>query len=438
MSKMRTMKTSTTVFTAIAVTLSLTFAAVGASSFHHNANPYGHRHGHRPPTTTTISPTTTTVPIVTTTTAPVTTTTGLGLRRCFGTAMTSGQADINANGPNTTFCVSGSHTGWSLTPKTGDQFISNQTNPAIINGTNTTQFAFQGSATGVILDGLEVENYTAANQQGAIAATGTGWILRNLKVHDNGTAAGGSGSTSGRGWYIVGGRYYNNRQEGLSGGVAGGGDAQNSTVDGVELDHNNFTNDSYTTANHNCDDEAGGFKWVGSGNIIKNSSVHDNACRGLWADIDATNSTITNNHVYNNWADGIMIEISRGATITGNTVTGNGFKEQVGGAGPCFSSYGAGIFISTSGQTALGTGTITVTGNTVGDNCQSITAIDQERGTGRHLANLTVTGNTVTGSSNPSALNWLGAVAQRDTLADDNINFSSNSYSGVTFCNLSC
>lgn len=362
-----------------------------------------------------------------------------GLRRCFGTPLTNGQSDINASPTGTVFCISGTH-NWALTPKTGNQFISNQLDPAILNGGNSTQFAFQGSATGVLLDGLEVENYTAANQQGAIAAVGSGWILRNLQVHDNGTGSGGAGSTGGHGWTIVGGRYYNNRQEGIGGGVNSGGETQNTTIDGVEIDHNNFTNDSYTTANSDCDNEAGGFKWVGSGNTIKNSEIHDNACRGLWADIDANNSTVTNNHVYDNWADGIMIEISRAATITNNVVTGNGFKEFSGGASPCANASGAGIFISTSGHTASGDGNIEISGNDVEDNCLAITGSDDNRGSGQELEHLNIHDNTLVGSANGDAQNSFGMFPNDgDNLSTHSITIGTNSTSGgIVSCGLTC
>lgn len=336
--------------------------------------------------------------------------------------MTNGQTDINANPNGTAFCISGVH-NWSLVPKTGDQFYG-----GILDGGNATNYAFQGSAANVVLSGLEIRNYRPANQQGAIAAVGTGWTLDHLQVHDNGSSAGGAGSTGGHAWRFLGGRYYNNRQEGIAGGVSGAGEAQNTMLDGVEIDHNNFTNDAYTTANINCDFEAGGFKWVGSGNTITNSSVHDNACRGLWADITATNSTVTNNRVYNNWADGIMIEISSGATISGNTVSGNGFKEFNAGAGTCAWMYGAGIFISTSSH-------VEVSGNNLMGNCKGITGAQQNRGAQYPvLEYLNVHDNIVSGPG------ISGASADDGTnLATRHITFTNNSFvNGATFCNLSC
>lgn len=389
------------------------------------------------PTTPTTKP-----PVVTTTTVAPTTTTSLGLRRCFGVPLTTGQADINANGTDTTFCLSGTH-NWSLAPKAGDQIISDQTNPGILDGGNSTQYALTGSANNVVLDHVEVRNYTAASQQGAIHGSGSDWILRNLQVHDNGVnGVGGDGSSLGVGWQILGGRYYNNRQNGLAGGVGTVGQAQGTVVDGAEIDHNNFTNDSYTTANISCGFEAGGIKWVGSNNTFTNLNVHDNSCRGLWADGDALNSTITNSRVTNNWQDGIMIEISGSATISGNTVSGNGFhSDQVDDlrAG-CTWGWGSGILISTAGNIPTDTnGPINITGNTVTGNCSTITGIEQNRGTGFFLGNVSITGNTLVASSDPLALNKFGFfVDTGDDLTNNNLAQSSNTLTGVSFCGFNC
>src|SRR5207245_4921180 len=119
---------------------------------------------------------------------------------------------------------------------------------------------------------------------------------------------------------------HDNRQEGIGGAVGNG-----VTVDGVEIDHNDFTDTTYTRRNWSCGDEAGGFKWVTNNVTVKNSSIHDNACKGLWADLNGDSAVITNNVVANNWDEGIFIEISSGATITGNTVTGNGQRNYTGG-----------------------------------------------------------------------------------------------------------
>ena len=153
----------------------------------------------------------------------------------------------------------------------------------MLDGGHTTTYAFEpGSATDVVLAQLEIRNYTSGYERAAIMSNpaSSGWTLDDLLVHDNGTDDGGSGLAVGPHWQVLGGRYYDNRQDGLASAYGTG-----ATVDGVEIDHNNFTDDSYTTANVSCDDEAGGFKWVADDVTVRNSNVHHNACVGLWVDV---------------------------------------------------------------------------------------------------------------------------------------------------------
>jgi parallel beta-helix repeat protein len=340
---------------------------------------------------------------------------------CVGVALTNGQTTINAYGPNTTFCLSGTH-NWSLTPKTGDQLIG----PAVLDGGSTTQYAVQpATSTNVVLSGLEIRNYNPSYQQAAIMSnqSSTSWVLQNLQVHDNGNSSGGSAVAVGPSWQILGGRYYNNRQKGLTDALG-----PNATIDGAEIDHNNFTNDAYTAATVACDNDAGGFKWVVDNVTVKNSKIHDNACVGLWMDINSHNATITNNQVYNNWAEGIFVEISHGASITGNYVYGNGFRSFRGSCANIW-MYGGGITINSSD-------TITVANNSVSGNCNGITATQENRA-GAVLQNIYVHDNTVSGPGGKT-----GAAAYPVSIANlltRNIVFANNtSNNGMNLCLLSC
>ncbi len=347
---------------------------------------------------------------------------------CTGVTMTAGQSDIDSHGTNTVFCLSGTH-NWNLTPKSGDQFIG----PAILDGGGTTDFAFEpGTASNVVIADLEIRNYTTAKQLGAILSDGTatgnpGWVLRNLQVHDIGSSAGGAGVGVGPGWQIIGGRYYNNRQEGLT-NFRGNG----AVVDGVELDHNNFTDDSYTTRNIDCGDEAGGYKWFANNVTVKNSKIHDNACVGLWSDGNAQNSTLTNNQIYNNWNEGIFIEISVGSTITGNTVYGNG---QKGGGGS--NSFGCNHWMYGAGITVAHSGSVEVANNNVYGNCNGITGTQEPRpdGVPGLLQNLYVHDNTIAG---PGGLTGVSSFPTVD-LTNRNIVFTNNTYlNGMNFCGFTC
>jgi parallel beta-helix repeat protein len=339
--------------------------------------------------------------------------------------MNRGQADIDSSPGGTTFCLSGTH-NWSLRPKRGDRFIG----PAVLDGGNSTKYAFDaGSASNVDVTSLEIRNYTAANQQGAIyvwnKSGASGWVLRSLSVHDNGTRGGGGvGVNLGSGWQVFGGRYWNNRQEGI------GGSGPNSIVDGAEIDHNNFTDDGYSTRNIDCAFEAGGFKWVADNVTVRNSRVHDNACKGVWIDMNSQGGLIANNQVYDNWDEGIFVEISAGTTITGNTVWGNGFRTVGGNGHSCPWLWGGGITLASSGG-------VNVADNTVTGNCNGITATQQNRPQGHPglLQNVSIHDNTIGGPGGRT-----GAVEDTGAnLATRNIGFANNHLTnGMTLCALTC
>jgi parallel beta-helix repeat protein len=434
---------------AAVLVLSSGVAGAGAVTTHRTGKAWAHFAAHPRGRTVTRRPTRTTVPKVTTTTKPlvaVTTTTEappslppvtvdpptipspvpepLPTPTCVGVPMINGQADINVAPAGTTFCVTGTH-NWDLTPKSGDRFFG----PAVLDGGNTTQYAFEpGTATNVVLSQLEIRNYAPRYQMSAIMTnqSSSGWTLQDLQVHDNGNSTGGVGVAVGPGWQILGGRYYNNRQKGLTGAYSTG-----ATIDGAEIDHNNFTDDSYTTATVNCGDDAGGFKWVADDVTVKNSSIHDNACVGLWSDINTHGAVVTNNQVYDNWAEGILIEISHDATVSGNNVHGNGLRSFRGPDCASVWLYGGGITIASSDN-------VTVTGNVVTGNCNGITATQENRPDGNPglLQNVTVENNNVSGSGRTGAAAWPVSIAN---LSLRNINFSDNSTSNeMNACGLVC
>ena len=336
--------------------------------------------------------------------------------------MTSGQSDIDAAPAGTSFCLSGTH-NWTLTPKTGDRFIG----PAILDGGNSTTFAIRGAGTSnVTLENLEIRNYHGNDQQAAISAHGTtGWVFRNLRVHDNGSAAGGTGANLGVNSRVIGGRYYNNRNL----GIGGGGGADGWVIDGAEIDHNNFTNDNYTERNVSCGYEGGGVKWTADNTTVENSRIHDNACKGLWADLNADNATIVNNEVYGNWDEGIFIEISSGAVVTGNTVSRNGLRNGNGSGSGCPWLWGGGITLASSDHAE-------VAHNVLSGNCNGITGTQQHRsdGTPGLLESLNIHDNTITG---PGGKTGVGSDDGAN-LTTRAIVFTDNAITNSSFCGLKC
>lgn len=343
---------------------------------------------------------------------------------CIGVHMTAGQQNINAAPSGTTFCLSGTH-NWTLSPKSGDELIG----PATLDGQHSTQYAIDARATttNVVISGLEIRNYQAGSQQGAIFAPNpltTNWVLQDLRVHDNGTSAGGAGANLGTAWHVRGGRYYNNRQEGF------GGIGANSTINGVEIDHNNFTDDTYKKRNIACSFEAGGAKWVNNNITVSNSRIHDNACRGLWVDINAQHAKIINNKIYDNWDEGILIEISSYATVTRNTVYDNGRHCYEGTGNGCIWLLGAGISLLASDH-------VEVAHNKVYGNVNGIVGIQENRPDGHPglLQDNYIHDNNVAGPGGKTGL----AANNGVNLATRGIVFANNVFkNGMSFCHNAC
>ena len=208
------------------------------------------------------------------------------------------------------------------------------------------------------------------------------------------------------------------------------GPALNDVLDSVEIDHNNFTDDTYTNRNTDCSFEAGGFKWVTGNVTVENSSIHDNACRGLWVDLNAKNATIINNQVYNNWDEGIFIEISSYATITGNTVYNNGWHCYEGAGSGCTWMFGGGIGLLSSDH-------VEIANNNVHGNFNGIIGIQEDRPDGNPglLENVSVHDNSIAGPGGKT-----GVIANNGAdLTTRSITFSNNNISnGMTACGLSC
>ena len=62
---------------------------------------------------------------------------------------------------------------------------------------------------------------------------------------------------------------------------------------------------------------------------------------------------LVNNHIFNNWAEGIFIEISHQVTISGNVVRGNGFRSYRGACRNLW-LYGGGITLAASDVITVG------------------------------------------------------------------------------------
>ena len=319
-------------------------------------------------TTTTTRPATTTTATTTPPTTQPPATTPTPASKCvsnggvpIGTG-DSAQSVVNAHGAGTTYLVkAGTHQrNFSVQPKSGDTFCGEP--GAVLDGGRSLQSAFYGGATNVTLDSITVQNYNTGRQRGAIQPDthASGWTVRNISALRNYWA----GLMGADGMKVLGGHYNDNDQLGIGGNastgmVLDGLDGDPATFDGPELARNHTLHDS-------CDYEAGGIKWDVGQITIRNAHVHDNDCRGLWADINADHALIEHNLVERNKAEGIFYEISQDAVIRNNQVYRNGYAASRGWY------WDGGITVASSFN-------VEVYGNRMSGNYNGVTGTQQTR-----------------------------------------------------------
>lgn len=246
---------------------------------------------------------------------------------------------------------------------------------------STTQTAFGGSATGVVISGLTIEKYADFAQNGAVGfGGGTNWAVTDTELRYNH----GDGIELRSNWSAIGNFSHHNGGEGI------GGDGSTMLVQGNEIASNN-------QAGFDCNWGCGGIKVAqANGYTAIGNYVHDNLGTGLWDDIDSINVLIDSNYVSGSSTAftgttggvGILHEISYGATISNNTIVANG---------------GAGILLSTSQNT-------TVTGNKIVNDGATLGLQQDSRGVGAFgayvLAGNTVTNNQFSNSVSPNSLSY--------------------------------
>jgi Right handed beta helix region len=271
------------------------------------------------------------------------------------------QRVVDAHPAGTTYLVkAGTHLrNFSVQPKSGDSFCGEP--GAVLDGGRSLPTAFSGGATNVTLDSITVRDYNSVKQGAAIQpeSHASGWVVRNVSALHNAWA----GLRVADGMQILGGHYNDNDQLGIGGNAAtgivlDGLDDDPATLDGPELARNH-------TLHASCDFEAGGMKWDVGQVTVRNAHVHDNDCRGLWADINARDALIEHNLVEGNRAEGIFYEISRDAVIRHNRVYRNGLR-------------GAGWYWD-GGITVASSFNVEVYGNRLSGNFNGITGTQQDR-----------------------------------------------------------
>jgi len=236
---------------------------------------------------------------------------------------------------------------------------------------SVTPRAFAGAATNVTIRNLTIEKYASPTQRAAVEL-GHGWIIEDCELRGNHFTGIAMGPRS----IARRNRVHHNGCFGFH----GAGD--HILVANNEIAYNGF-------AGYDPFWGAGGSKWVYTSNlVVRGNFSHHNRGPGLWTDINNIDTLYENNLVEDNERGGIFHEISYDATIRTNTARRNG----TGKAYPHWTT-GAGIEVVSSRN-------VEVCGNTLEDNWQGITGLEDHRGVGNAgpytLTNLNVHDNLVT------------------------------------------
>ena len=174
-------------------------------------------------------------------------------------------------------------------------------------------FAFESTASNVLIRNVIVEKYASVAQKGAIhAKKAANWIVESCEVRLNSAA----GIVIGAGGRVRGCYVHHNGQMGI------GGLGRDILIENNRIWGNNIHGFDFEW-------EAGGVKIVLSdGVVFRANHVHDNVGPGLWCDIDCRNVVYEDNLVERNHRAGIFHEISFNAVIRNNTVRHNDIAEK--------------------------------------------------------------------------------------------------------------
>jgi parallel beta-helix repeat protein len=235
---------------------------------------------------------------------------------------------------------------------------------------SVTELAFHGDADNVRVFDLIIEKYAVRAQRAAVDSRlgvsnglASGWIVDGVEtrlIH-------GVGINVTNGGIVRNSFSHHNGQLGIS--AQGDG----ALIENNEISHNNL-------AGFWHDWEAGGTKFAVIDNVVvRGNYVHHNIGMGLWVDIHSRNSLIEDNRSEYNYRSGISVEKSYGTVIRNNHLEGNGLDDPRGEM--WMWSAGILVYVTTDAE---------VYGNTVVNNANGISAVQQNRGSGPYGENIVV------------------------------------------------
>jgi hypothetical protein len=256
--------------------------------------------------------------------------------------------------PNTTYWFApGTHTIGTgqysqFQPDTGDTFLGAP--GAILNGQGVDDSAFTTNpnvpATNVTLEYLTIENFVSGEGQGLVNHNGESfWTVEHNTIgpdEQNGSNPGGAGLFLGSNNVAEFNCLIHNGEYGFS---SAGGSAN------ITLAFNEISfNDAYGgydrgASSIECGCSGGGKFWDTTNVTIEGNYVHNNGNVGIWVDTDNSGYRVAGNYLSDNYAEGLIYEISYNGAILNNT-----FLRNTLGAGPLLGGFpDAALYISESG-----------------------------------------------------------------------------------------
>jgi hypothetical protein len=256
--------------------------------------------------------------------------------------------------PNTTYWFApGTHTIGTgqysqFQPDTGDTFLGAP--GAILNGQGLDDSAFTTNpnlpATNVTIEYLTIENFVSGEGQGIVNHNGEPfWTVEHNTIgpnEQNGSNPGGAGLFLGSNNVAEFNCLIHNGEYGFS---SAGGSA-NITLSYDEISFNDaYGGYDRGTGSIECGCSGGGKFWDTTNVTIEDDYVHNNGNVGVWADTDNSGYQVADNYISDNYAEGMIYEISYNGAIFNNT-----FLRNTLGAGPQLGGFpDAALYVSESG-----------------------------------------------------------------------------------------
>uniref|UniRef100_UPI0030F4861A right-handed parallel beta-helix repeat-containing protein n=1 Tax=Streptomyces sp. GSL17-111 TaxID=3121596 RepID=UPI0030F4861A len=234
-------------------------------------------------------------------------------------------AKTRENPPRTTFWLRpGRHTlpadrYAQVVPKEGNRYLGAP--GAVLDGRETNQYAFGGTAPDVTLRHLTVQGFVAPHDEGVVNHdSADGWVIEHTTIQHNS----GAGLMAGARQQVRASCLRGNGQYGMN-AYKGDGPLGGLVVEGNEIVGNNT--DDWERRRPGCGCTGGVKFWAVDGADVRGNWVHDNRGPGLWADTNNNDFRIEDNLLEDNDGAALIYETSYNAVIRANMIRRNNWVE---------------------------------------------------------------------------------------------------------------